>query len=136
MNHNNHSRKLKVLDNEIADCLQETQRVVETRHPRTLRQPSQVPRAPQAPFACRLEFTNSDADLLSHAWLQPHACTLSLMSHQQEHDHDQSYDDWYPSNYFKADDVIDNPLDLTITAIRPEKMQDGKPKPCVFFKED
>ncbi len=47
-----------------------------------------------------------------------------------------SYDDWYPSNYFKADDVIDNPLDLTITGIRPEKMQDGKPKPCVFFKED
>jgi len=47
-----------------------------------------------------------------------------------------SYDDWYPSNYFKADDVIDNPLTLTITDIRPEKMQDGKPKPCVFFKED
>ena len=47
-----------------------------------------------------------------------------------------TYDDWYPSNYFKADDVIDNPLDLTITAIRPEKMQDGKLKPCVFFKED
>ena len=36
-----------------------------------------------------------------------------------------SYDDWYPSNYFKADDVIDNPLDLTITDIHPEKMQDG-----------
>ena len=47
-----------------------------------------------------------------------------------------SYDDWYPSNYFKADDVIDDPLILTITAIRPEKMQDGKSKPCVFFKED
>jgi hypothetical protein len=47
-----------------------------------------------------------------------------------------TYDDWYPSNYFKADDVIDNPLDLTVTAIRPEKMQDGKLKPCVFFKED
>ncbi|XIA62131.1 hypothetical protein ACFIOY_20920 [Bradyrhizobium sp. TZ2] len=47
-----------------------------------------------------------------------------------------SYDDWYPSNYFKADDVIDNPMVLTITAIRPEKMQDGKSKPCVFFKED
>ena len=45
-----------------------------------------------------------------------------------------SYDDWYPSNYFRAD--IDNPLILTITDIRPEKMQDGKPKPCVFFKED
>ena len=37
-----------------------------------------------------------------------------------------SYDDWYPSNYFKADDVIDNPMILTITAIQPEKMQDGK----------
>ena len=47
-----------------------------------------------------------------------------------------SFDDWYPSNYFKADDVIDNPLDLTITAIRQEKMQDGKLKPCVFFRED
>jgi hypothetical protein len=47
-----------------------------------------------------------------------------------------SYDEWYPSNYLKADDVIDNPLILTITAIRPEKMQDGKSKPCVFFKED
>jgi hypothetical protein len=47
-----------------------------------------------------------------------------------------TYDDWYPSNYLKADDVIDNPLDLTVTAIRPEKMQDGKLKPCVFFKED
>lgn len=47
-----------------------------------------------------------------------------------------TYDDWYPSNYFKADDVIDDPLILTITAIHPEKMQDGKAKPCVFFKED
>jgi hypothetical protein len=47
-----------------------------------------------------------------------------------------SYDEWFPSNYFKADDVIDNPLTLTVTGIRPEKMQDGKLKPCVFFKED
>jgi hypothetical protein len=47
-----------------------------------------------------------------------------------------SYDDWYPSSYFKADDVIDDQPILTITAIRPEKMQDGKSKPVVFFKED
>jgi hypothetical protein len=47
-----------------------------------------------------------------------------------------SYDDWYPSNFFKADDVINNPLDLTIADIHPEKMQDGNPKPVVFFKED
>src|SRR6187455_2556877 len=47
-----------------------------------------------------------------------------------------SYDDWYPSNYLKADDAIDNSMDLTITAIQPEKMQDGTFKPVVFFKED
>lgn len=47
-----------------------------------------------------------------------------------------SYDDWYPSNYFKADDVIDNPLFLTVADIHPEKMQDGNSKPVVFFKED
>jgi hypothetical protein len=47
-----------------------------------------------------------------------------------------TYDDWYPSNYFKADDVFDNPMILTIADIHPEKMQDGKSKPCVFFKED
>jgi hypothetical protein len=47
-----------------------------------------------------------------------------------------SYDDWYPSNFLKADDAIENPMILTITDIRPEKMQDGKPKPCVFFRED
>jgi hypothetical protein len=47
-----------------------------------------------------------------------------------------SYNDWYPSNYFRADDVTDNPPILTIVDIRPEKMQDGKLKPCVFFKED
>jgi hypothetical protein len=47
-----------------------------------------------------------------------------------------SYDDWYPSNYLKADDVIDNPMTLTISDIHQEKMQDGKPKPCVFFKEE
>ena len=47
-----------------------------------------------------------------------------------------SYDDWYPSNYFKAADAIDDPLDLTITAVQPEKMQDGTFKPAVHFKED
>ena len=47
-----------------------------------------------------------------------------------------SYDDYFPSNYLKADDVIDNPMILTIAAIQPEKMQDGKTKPVVFFKED
>ena len=47
-----------------------------------------------------------------------------------------SYDDWYPSNFFKADDLDDGPKILTITDIHPEKMQDGKSKPCVFFKED
>ena len=47
-----------------------------------------------------------------------------------------SYDDWYPSNFFKADDVIDNPLNLTIADIHPEKMQDGNSKPVVYFKED
>jgi hypothetical protein len=47
-----------------------------------------------------------------------------------------SYDDWYPSNYLKADDVIDNAMVLTISSIQPEKMQDGKQKPVVFFKEE
>jgi hypothetical protein len=47
-----------------------------------------------------------------------------------------SYDDWYPSNFLKADDLDDGPMTLTITDIHPEKMQDGKSKPCVFFKED
>ena len=32
-----------------------------------------------------------------------------------------SYDDWYPSNYFKADDVIDNPLFLTVADIHRKK---------------
>jgi len=47
-----------------------------------------------------------------------------------------TYDDWFPSNYFKADDVVDNPLTLTTTDISPEKMKDGPPKPVVHFKED
>ncbi len=47
-----------------------------------------------------------------------------------------SYDDWYPSNFLKADDVIDNSMVLTIADIHQEEMQDGKSKPCVFFRED
>ena len=47
-----------------------------------------------------------------------------------------SYDDYFPSNFFKADDAVTGPIDLTITDIHPEKMQDGKLKPVVFFKED
>jgi len=47
-----------------------------------------------------------------------------------------SYDDWYPSSYLKADDAIDNAMDLTITAFQQEKMQDGTFKPTVSFKED
>ena len=47
-----------------------------------------------------------------------------------------SYDDYFPSNFFKADDLANGPITLTITDIHPEKMQDGKLKPVVFFKED
>src|SRR5262245_8508793 len=47
-----------------------------------------------------------------------------------------SFDDWYPSAYLRADDVIDKPMVLTISSIQPEMMQDGKQKPVVFFKED
>jgi len=47
-----------------------------------------------------------------------------------------SYDDWFPSNFLKADDLDDGSMTLTITDIHPEKMQDGTSKPCVFFKED
>jgi hypothetical protein len=47
-----------------------------------------------------------------------------------------SYDDYFPSNFFKADDLDDGPKILTITDIHPEKMQDGKSKLCVFFLED
>jgi hypothetical protein len=49
----------------------------------------------------------------------------------------ESYDEWFPSNFWKADDLDDGPMPiLTITDIHPEKMQDGNSKPCVFFKED
>jgi hypothetical protein len=47
-----------------------------------------------------------------------------------------TYDDWYPSNYLKASDLDNGPLTLTVSEIRPQKMQDGKLKPCVFFQED
>ena len=47
-----------------------------------------------------------------------------------------SYDEWFPSNFLKADDLDDGPMTLTIADIHPEKMQDGKSKLCVFFKED
>jgi hypothetical protein len=47
-----------------------------------------------------------------------------------------TYDDFFPSNFLKADDLDDGPMILTITDIHQEKMQDGKLKPCVFFKED
>jgi hypothetical protein len=48
----------------------------------------------------------------------------------------ESYDEWFPSNFLKADDLDDGPMTLTIADIHPEKMQDGNSKPCVFFKED
>ena len=48
----------------------------------------------------------------------------------------ESYDEWFPSNFLKADDLDDGPMTLTISDIHPEKMQDGNSKPCVFFKED
>jgi hypothetical protein len=48
----------------------------------------------------------------------------------------ESYDEWFPSNFLKADDLDEGPMTLTIADIRPEKMQDGNAKPCVFFKED
>src|SRR5262245_44203028 len=48
----------------------------------------------------------------------------------------ESYDEWFPSNFLKADDLDEGPVTLTITDIHPEKMQDGNSKPCVFFKED
>jgi hypothetical protein len=47
-----------------------------------------------------------------------------------------TYDDWYPSNYLKASDLDAGPMVLTVSEIRPQKMQDGKLKPCVFFLED
>jgi hypothetical protein len=48
----------------------------------------------------------------------------------------ESYDEWFPSNFLKADDLDDGPMTLTISDIHPEKMQDGNSKPCVFFRED
>src|SRR5262245_16209156 len=48
----------------------------------------------------------------------------------------ESYDEWFPSNLLKAEDLDDGPMTLTISDIHPEKMQDGNSKPCVFFKED
>jgi hypothetical protein len=48
----------------------------------------------------------------------------------------ESYDEWFPSNFLKADDLDDGPMTLTIADIHQEKMQDGNSKPCVFFKED
>ena len=48
----------------------------------------------------------------------------------------ECYDEWFPSNFLKADDLDDGPMTLTISDIHPEKMQDGNSKPCVFFKED
>ena len=48
----------------------------------------------------------------------------------------ESYDEWFPSNFLKAEDLDDGPMTLTISDIHPEKMQDGNSKPCVFFKED
>jgi hypothetical protein len=48
----------------------------------------------------------------------------------------ESYDEWFPSNFLKADDLDDGSMILTISDIHPEKMQDGNSKPCVFFKED
>lgn len=47
-----------------------------------------------------------------------------------------TYDDWFPSNYWKAEDLDDGPVIDTITDIAPQKMQDGTMKPCVFFKEN
>jgi hypothetical protein len=47
-----------------------------------------------------------------------------------------TYDDWFPSNFLKANDLDDGPMTLTISDIHTEKMQDGNSKPCVFFKED
>jgi hypothetical protein len=47
-----------------------------------------------------------------------------------------SYDEFFPSSFLKADDLDDGPMILTIADIHAEKMQDGKSKPCVFFKED
>jgi hypothetical protein len=50
-----------------------------------------------------------------------------------------SYDDWFePSKFFKADDVVDNPLYLTIARLDTEEIRKGGAvrKPCVFFNED
>ncbi|XIA62132.1 hypothetical protein ACFIOY_20925 [Bradyrhizobium sp. TZ2] len=69
----------EVLNNEIADYLQEMQRVVE--HViLDLRQEAEFLER-RKPLRLSAEFLNSDADLLSHAWLQLHL-NLSLMSHQ------------------------------------------------------
>ena len=47
-----------------------------------------------------------------------------------------SYDDYFPSNFFKADDFANGPVTLTITDIQPGKNAGRKAKPVVFFKED
>jgi hypothetical protein len=47
-----------------------------------------------------------------------------------------TYDEWFPSNFLKADDLDDGSMVLTIADIHQEKMQDGNSKPCVSFKED
>ena len=45
-----------------------------------------------------------------------------------------SYKKYFPSKYYKATDVEDGPLDLTIKEFCPEVVQEGEPKkPCVTF---
>jgi hypothetical protein len=46
-----------------------------------------------------------------------------------------SYDDYFPSKYFKASDLDDGSRELTVKVMRPEKMNDGTSKLCVFFEE-
>jgi hypothetical protein len=47
-----------------------------------------------------------------------------------------TWDQLYPSNFFRASDVETGPITLTIKGIGQQPMQDGKTKPCASFLED
>ena len=47
-----------------------------------------------------------------------------------------SFRDFFPSKYYKAPDLEDGPLDVTIKTFFSEAVQEGEPpKPCVSFEE-
>ena len=47
-----------------------------------------------------------------------------------------TYDDFYPSEFFKAADVEPGPIDLTAKMIVQKPMKDGRLKPVLYFDED